>query len=121
MNRLNQSPFQLFGNLDRFLTNALQPSLESPHPHRVYRSDDAVRIELDLPGISREDLKISREGRSLRVSAKHDNEGSFNREFKLSTDFDLNAISAKHTDGVLRIDLPKTQADDLATQDIQIN
>ena len=83
---------------------------------------DAFKLEADLPGFKKEDIKIGLENDRLTISAERKDEheekgkngcirrersyGSFTRSFDVSG-IDTAAISAAYTDGVLTLTLPK--------------
>lgn len=83
---------------------------------------DAFKLEADLPGFKREDIKIDLENDRLTISAERKDEheekgkngyirrersyGSFTRSFDVSG-IDTSAISAAYNDGVLTLNLPK--------------
>lgn len=81
-------------------------------------------VEVDLPGLSKEDVKISVEDNILTITGDrkqkkgdesalyHHNErifGSFRRTFNLSKLIDTSAISAVYENGVLKLELPKAE------------
>lgn len=77
-------------------------------------------IEIDLPGLSKEDIKINlidkeltiygerkkRKGDYLKIESSFD---KFQRQFTLSEDINIKNISAINKDGVLEIMLPKNK------------
>ncbi|MCO4761914.1 MAG: Hsp20/alpha crystallin family protein [Myxococcales bacterium] len=88
----------------------------------VFETEAAFAIDLDLPGIKRETVHIEvLDGvlhvRGERSRRKRDEEagyhrterrfGAFERAFRLPKNVDGEAISARSTDGVLTITLPK--------------
>ena len=86
------------------------------------QSDDAYHIEVDLPGIKKEDVDINIEENILTISGKRElkNEvkeenyykiessyGTFSRSFTLPQKIDLDKIEASTHDGVLEITIAK--------------
>ena len=83
---------------------------------------DAFKLEADLPGFKKEDIKIGLENDRLTINAERKDEheekgkngyirrersyGSFTRSFDVSG-IDTSAISAAYNDGVLTLTLPK--------------
>jgi HSP20 family protein len=89
----------------------------------VKEDDQAYHLSADLPGLSREDIKLELEDGLLSLSAERKFEqsgegenwrwvgrryGSFSRRFRLPRTVDADAISAEYKDGVLHIMLPKS-------------
>jgi HSP20 family protein len=88
----------------------------------VYEDDQKLVLNLEVPGIRREDLEINVEGRTLTVKgerkfateAKEENfhrierrYGSFVRTFTLPSSVNPEQITATSADGVLSISLSK--------------
>lgn len=84
----------------------------------------AYHVEVDLPGIKKEDITISVEENKLVISGerKHKEEikeenyykvessfGSFSRSFSLPEEADIENIHAESQDGVLEIVVPKLE------------
>jgi HSP20 family protein len=88
----------------------------------IYESPEAVTLEAELPGVSKDGAEIelhdgklilqarreprSRDG-SLRV--KERSETDYYREFRVSDSIDAAGISAAMKDGVLIVTLPKSE------------
>ena len=81
-------------------------------------------LEIDLPGVKKENIDISVNDGILTISGERKLEkkeekenytriesffGRFERSFKLPADADLDNIEAKYEDGVLKIFIPKKQ------------
>ena len=81
-------------------------------------------LEVDLPGVKKEDIDISVNDGILTIAGERKFEkkeekenytriesffGRFERSFKLPPDADLDNIEAKYEDGVLKIFIPKKQ------------
>jgi HSP20 family protein len=81
-------------------------------------------VRAELPGLKKEDVKLSLENNVLTLSGekryedKRDEEnyhlresryGKFERSFRLTDNIDRSKIAAEYKDGVLSITLPKTQ------------
>ena len=89
-------------------------------------TDKGYIIEVDLPGVKKEDIEISVEDGILTIRGERKLEkkeeaenytriesffGRFERAFKLPADADSENIEAKYEDGVLKIFIPKKQKD----------
>ncbi len=98
----------------------VQEAREERHTHTpscdVIDSPDEIRIVMDMPGISPEDVDVDVHDRVLKVCAcsshvcrKH---GciSYCRSFQLSEDIDCGNISAKVCCGILELKLPKIKS-----------
>lgn len=89
-------------------------------------TDKAYTVKLDVPGVKKEDVKVSIDGRRVSVEARSDNteekkEGdrvvyrersmaSYARSFTLPAEVDSAAANAKLEHGVLMLELPKRGA-----------
>lgn len=115
----------LFNYLDNFERNFFGSAFSNVRQFRTDIVDKGDKYQLcaELPGFSREDIKIDLKDGILTISAKKDESveenkdsfirrerryGSFSRSFDISG-IDADAISAAYRDGVLTLDLPKTQ------------
>jgi HSP20 family protein len=93
-------------------------------PVDIVETGDAYTIEFDLPGFTREDIKVSVDDGVLKVSGERTRnvekderyyryferpEGAFSRSFRLPDHVDGEGIKATHTNGVLRLELPKKE------------
>ncbi|NCO36238.1 MAG: hypothetical protein AUJ92_17425 [Armatimonadetes bacterium CG2_30_59_28] len=90
----------------------------------IYETDEEVVITADLPGISKEDVKIELTGDSLTLSGERPHRaekregyhrlervhGTFYRAFTLATEVDIEKIKATFDNGVLTLKLPKSDA-----------
>ena len=97
----------------------------------------AYHIEVDLPGMSKEDINIQIENNNLVISGerkykeevKEENYykvessfGSFSRSFSLPENIDIENIHAESTDGVLEVVVPKLTKDEIdSVKKITIN
>lgn len=86
----------------------------------IYQCGDDVIIELDMPGVSRENVDIRVENNILTLIGKPDtipagwsplrrelSRRDYERAFELGPDVDRENISAAMTNGVLKLTLPK--------------
>lgn len=88
----------------------------------VYETPEEVRLELEMPGVSRDSIDISLERDELTVTGTRKREdfrgevlhrerltNSFRRSFVLSERIDGNAIRARYENGILFLTLPKSE------------
>ncbi len=93
----------------------------------VREHDNGYELEVDLPGIKKEDVKVKLDDGYLTITAStsHDNDekdkkgnyirrerfsGSYSRSFYIGEAVTENDIKAKFDNGVLKLDIPKPQA-----------
>ncbi len=93
-------------------------------PVNVSEDREKYQIEVSVPGIDKENIKVTREKDMITISyeqkksdeykdknyhRKEFQSQSFSRSFNLPADVDADKISSKHKDGVLEITLPKSE------------
>ena len=116
LNRLNQ---QLANYLDRWaelpaLTGGFTPLAD------VEETDDAYVVEIELPGVKRDDVSVEVAGRQLSVSGERTERervgilrrrsrtvGRFHYEVVLPGDVEEDSVSASMDEGVLTVRVPK--------------
>ena len=90
-------------------------------PIDIFETDEGLMLRADLPGVSPEDLELQVQDNRLTLFGRvkyhlpeqallmHQEyqQGDFLRSFILSDDVDHDRISAKLTNGVLEVSLPK--------------
>ena len=128
----NFDPFRELDNMERsFFGNG---SVVSAFRTDVSDTGDAFKLEAELPGFSKDDIKIDIENDCLTISTerKFDDEdkkknfvkrerfyGSYSRSFDV-TGIDTNAIEASYNDGVLTLTMPKKKAEVPASRRLEI-
>ncbi|MBI3948962.1 MAG: Hsp20/alpha crystallin family protein [Acidobacteria bacterium] len=90
----------------------------------IYEEPEAIFIEADLPGLTKDDVSVNLENNVLTIQgqrkwAREDQQdnyhriersyGSFTRSFTLPSHVNPEAIEAEFKDGVLRVRLPKLE------------
>lgn len=93
-------------------------------------SEDAYHLELDLPGVKKEDIKVDIEDNNLIISGekklkeelKEENYykvesyyGEFKRSFAIPKEADVENIHAESRDGVLEVTIPKLKKETVET------
>ena len=91
--------------LQRFLLNQLQAS--APQRFQVQQDDKAVTLQLDVPGLAREQLQIDIDGAVVRLQSTEGAPRQVRRAWELPTEIDAAASSAKLENGVLTLTLAK--------------
>jgi HSP20 family protein len=104
-------------------------------PVNVKETDKAYELNIFAPGLSKEDFKINIDKNILSVSfdkkeeQKEENTKwirneyyfrSFKRSFTLSDKVNQSGITAKYTDGVLGLTIPKKETVESTTQEIKV-
>ena len=119
MNRL----FEASLSRDRLDEPGLAPSGWVPSAD-VYETAEAFLIELELPGIDKDDIEIQVQGDELTVRGQRQTKGSrpecfhrmerrygpFSRSFSLTEDVDGDRVTAEFKEGLLRLEAPKVRA-----------
>ena len=89
-------------------------------PADLYREEDTFFLEIDIPGVSLEDIDIEVEQNTLTVAASRPRmqdegrtmimrgrpHGSFARRFFLSDGLSADSIEASYINGVLKLAIP---------------
>lgn len=121
--------FEPFRNLETFFNDfRFRPCLQTFDAEPAIRmdvaeSDDAYRIKAEIPGVKKDDIKVSIDGNQVSISAQVRQEkeekkdekvvrreryfGEQMRSFTLAHDIDQGKASARYRDGVLELTLPK--------------
>ena len=117
-------PFRNFDDLFKgFLVRPVSRELEPEIKMDVSEDDKAYTVRAEIPGVKKEDIKVSVEGNEVSISAEVKKEkeekegkrvvhseryyGKTYRSFTLEHDVDPDAVKAKYSDGVLELTLPK--------------
>ena len=87
-----------------------------------FRSDeDALGVQIDLPGVTKDNLDLSTDTdqREVYIKAKrkiiaHDGqkEQTYNRSFSVGREFDLNKIKFLYVNGVLEVEVPRRKKEE---------
>lgn len=122
-------PWNPFREIDRdmfkFIENMPFSFGKSASPRvDVYETDDKIVVKAEIPGVSKEDLNIYVNEKSIRLSGqtKRENEfndenayhseryfGSFSRTIPLPVEVKSEEAEASYKDGILSITLPKAE------------
>jgi HSP20 family protein len=138
-----RNPYQT--TRERFdLFNEFFKQFEEQEPKEVFdftpavntrEGDDAYYIDVDLPGVKKEDVEISVDKNVLTIKGKREVReevkeedyyrvesayGTFSRSFTLPEKVDVENIEAKSENGVLEIIIPKLKVIKDSTKKIEI-
>jgi len=129
--------FDLFNTLMQTLDPVREESVISSFIPNVNTREGeyAYHVELDLPGIKKEDIEITTEDNVLTISGerkmkeevKEDDYykvesayGKFSRSFTLPEKIDVENIHAESKDGVLEVIIPKLSKEENKPKKIEI-
>ena len=102
--------------LQRFLMGTLAtPTPTTSAGCSVTQDDKTTTLQLDVPGLAREQLSISIEGNVVRLSSVEGAPRQVQRAWELATDIDAANSSAKLENGVLTLTLARVVPESRAT------
>ncbi len=119
MNRLLDGSLAGFATRDFGLLSGWTPALD------VYEDKDHVFVKVEVPGMKKEEINISLHDGMLSVSGERNQEtatregqafrseryfGRFRRTVELPTQVDPNNVKASYRDGILTVELAKSEA-----------
>lgn len=119
----------LFTNWENAVSSNFVPKV------RISEDKDNFFINMEIPGLKKEDIKVAVENKTLTVNGvkKHEKKteetnlitneiyyGEFSRSFNLSDDIKIEAIDAEVRDGLLFITLPKVEEAKPVVKEISI-
>ncbi len=109
----------IFGDLfnTRYYVHQYCPAVD------IDEAGDSFEVVVEVPGVAKEDLKVSIHQNILSVSGKRSassndgrrrivseiSRGDFSRKFKLPSTVNVDAVTTEYTNGILRIKLPKQE------------
>lgn len=123
------SPFLSGWDIKPFNSNIFTPRVD------VTEDKDNLYVSADIPGVEKNDIKVSVVGDVLTISGEKKSEqrdenknyyrierssGSFSRSFTLPSEIVIDKISADFKNGVLNISLPKTEEAKVVEKQIDI-
>ena len=114
-------PFRAFDEMERSIFSNDRNSVVSAFRTDVVDTGDAYKLDAELPGFNKDDIKIDVENDVLTISAERKLEndenkhnfvkrerfyGSYSRSFDVSG-IEVDGIQAAYNDGVLTLTMPK--------------
>lgn len=117
----------LYGQLGRWMDSVVSSVGESVRGWApladVTETDEAYLVEVELPGVKRDDITVDLAGTELSINGEAREKerkglfrqrtrriGQFSYQVTLPHDVDADRIQADHADGVLTVRVPKTEA-----------
>jgi len=112
---IRKNPFNYFNNFDLLFENIFNESLRSTDniSYHYQEKDKEILIEMALPGINKDNIKLSYSDGFLNIKHNSKEEDSckwsknFNETIRIIKDIDANKISAKFENGIVYINIPK--------------
>lgn len=105
--------------LQRFLMGALETPARastSTAGYTVTQDDKATTLQLDVPGLAREQLQISIEGNVVKLQSVAGAPRQVQRAWELADEIDATASTAKLENGVLTLTLARMVPTDKSVQ-----
>jgi HSP20 family protein len=108
-----------FGN-ENFIEEFYMDRTDGPKPSTILsQNDDAYKLEIGVPFLKEEDIKLRLVGNELTISGKKstaktelaENKRNYIGVFYLPSDVKTDDISAHFEDGLLTVRLPKNKID----------
>ncbi|MES2702530.1 MAG: Hsp20/alpha crystallin family protein [Bacteroidota bacterium] len=107
-------------------------------PVNIRETEKAYELHVVAAGLNKEDFKLNIDQNLLHISYEHKAENNeqpqegkwvrneyskrpFKRSFTLTDKVDATNISAKYTDGILLVTLPKKEITNTAAQEIKVD
>lgn len=99
--------FDEFGLGFGFLT---EPALARKRQHTVVETDEAYKIEVDVPGVRKKDIDIDLLGQELTVQAKRKGHATYRQTFGIPDGTQATAVTAECANGVLTVTIVKPES-----------
>ena len=126
----NWAPMSLFDEFNRLFEETLGDLGRKPVPEAyvapvdLYETDEALVLEMAVPGLSPEEIDISLEGNKLTIRGEHKPvedqgvrryylqeipHGAFVRSFTLPVEISADEVKAEFKNGLLKLTMPKVE------------
>ena len=102
--------------LQRFLHTAVQNAAPENNVHVSKDDNGVVTLQLDVPGLSREQLQMRIEGKQVHLASVEGAPRNVRRSWELADEIDTSASTAKLENGVLTLTLSKLAPVDKSVQ-----
>ena len=93
--------------IDRFFTEPYHSAGWGNYTQET--TEDAYLLDMTIPGVDRDTLKIKAQENKLYIQAER-GQDKIDTTFKLPADVNPKKISAKYTDGILKVTFQKIKA-----------
>lgn len=129
----NQLMSQLFGEARSALQTGFDEGGGTRAGVNVFEEENNFVVEMAIPGFTKEEVVVRVEKGVLKISATKEEQEERNylrrefasvnleKSFKLSEGIDEEGISAEVKDGLLLVNLPKLQVEEVKAREIEIN
>ncbi len=133
VDRIFQDNLNRFFNDDFWGFNGPDRSLSVPV--NIRETAKSYEIDVIVPGLKKDDLKVTADGHVLTISYEHRNDDtaaqdgwlrkeyktrSFSRSFTIDDTVDVSKIAASYEQGILHVDVPKRQEAQALARTIEI-
>jgi len=130
-----RDPLKLFENVFSETMTPLFSSMAPSFRVDVSEDENSIFIDADMPGLKKEDVKISMDEDVLTICAERTHEeeekkkdyhriersyGSMSRSFTVGENVDADNIDASYDNGVLHIALPKKEPVEKVKKEIAV-
>ena len=129
-----KNDFDIFGGFfdDSFFNESRQKEIMKTD---IKEGENEYTLEIEMPGIKKENVKIELSKGYITISAENDNEveekeknyirrerhyGSFTRSFYVGDKVEMNDINASMDNGILSITVPKEESEEPEKKYIEI-
>lgn len=121
-----QPTFSWASEFDRLFDRGRFGSAFAPTTREtLHESENAWILRMDLPGYSKENVKLSVTDRTLVLTAETPADqpfgGKLERQWRLGNDLDASGVTAKLENGVLELTIPKKAKEEPKTVNIDIH
>ncbi|KAK1285163.1 hypothetical protein QJS10_CPB20g01632 [Acorus calamus] len=111
---------QMLDMMDRFFEDSMTfPEVRAPWD--AQEDEKEIKLRFDVPGLSREEVKVSVEEDVLVIKGQHNSKGedawssrsisSYNTRLTLPDNCDKNKVKAELKNGVLLVTIPKVEVE----------
>lgn len=129
---LGNALIQATENINRLLENVAPPQLMG----RAKEHDDSYKLQYHMPGLGKDEVKITVEDGVLSIKGEHKDEkehdsdyefwssssyGYYNTSLFLPDDAKVDEIKAEMKDGVLNIVIPKNEKANKDVKEVKVN